>query len=159
MAVAVSGCGGVFRFASAPCHDTPPTASRRYSPATPTQLRPGLMRHLHNLPARRLTNQAVNALTAALTLTFERFAAQCATSLHNHSVSLPNRCMGPHPRGERTFGGLVPTKESHKKAITSLRASLAVRLLVGLVVCVCSRVRPTRANVHLLRLLLARTRG
>src|SRR5215217_6864336 len=114
MAVAVPGCGGVFAFASAPCHDTPPTVSRRYSPAPPTQLRPGLMRHLHNLPARRLTNQTVNALTAALTLAFEQCPAQCATSLHNHRVSLPNRCMGPPPRGEGTFGAPV-NSETHQK--------------------------------------------
>jgi hypothetical protein len=53
----------------------------------------------------RLTNQTVNALTAALTLTFERFPAQCATSLHNHKVSLPNRCTGDPTSGREKFLG------------------------------------------------------
>ena len=110
----VPGGSGVYPAAPAPRHNTPPTVSRRYSPATPTQLRPGLMRHLHNLPARRLTNQTVNALTATLTLTFERFPAQCAISLHNHRTSLSIVAWGP-PLGERTFGGRVPKMRHQEK--------------------------------------------
>jgi hypothetical protein len=88
MAVAVSGCCGVFRSASAPCHDTPPTASRRYSPATPTQLRPRLTRHLHNLKPRRRTLRAVDARPTSLTLNIERLPTYLATSLRLHSLSL-----------------------------------------------------------------------
>jgi hypothetical protein len=60
----------------------------------PPQLRTSLMRHLHNLPTRRLTDKAVFALPAAFTLNLEHFAAKRARTLRLHGSSLAIRCTG-----------------------------------------------------------------
>jgi hypothetical protein len=52
------------------------------------------MRHLHNLPTRRLTDKAVFALPAAFTLNLEHFAAKRARTLRLHGSSLAIRCTG-----------------------------------------------------------------
>jgi hypothetical protein len=55
------------------------------------------MRHLHNLPTRWLTREAIFALPATLTLKLEWLTTQPATYLREHANSLPNHCMGGTP--------------------------------------------------------------
>jgi hypothetical protein len=81
----------------------------------PPQLRTSLMRHLHNLPTRRLTDKAVFALPAAFTLNLEHFAAKRARTLRLHGSSLAIRCTGVGPRRERALRCRSPFSRSFKK--------------------------------------------
>jgi hypothetical protein len=88
------------------------------------QLQPGLMRHLHNLPAQRLTPKAVDAWPARFTLDLERFAALLATSLQQHAAKVPILLrMGVPPRGETILGGQVSglrTTKNHDQLLWAL---------------------------------------
>ena len=88
----------------------------------PPQLRP--IRQLHNLEPRRRTLRTVFARPTSLTLDFERFPAQCAISLHQHELSLPNSCTVDPLRGEREIGGQVPGFRAQEKTGFSLPLSL-----------------------------------
>jgi hypothetical protein len=93
-------------------------------------LQPVLTRHLHQLKPRRLTTEAIDALPATLTLKLERLATQPATSLREHELSLPIRCMGvPARRGDAdrpvNFAALT------KNAGFLCRTLLAVMQVIG----------------------------
>jgi hypothetical protein len=70
---------------------------KRWRPAP--QLEPAP--HLDKRETMRLAKQAIAALPTTLTLNLERFPAQSAASLSQHIVSLPIRCTGCTPLGER----------------------------------------------------------
>lgn len=91
------------------------------------------MRQPHNGIAHRLTNEAINPRPATFTLNLERFSAQHATTLHHHRVSLPIRCMGGPPPGERdsltALSALIGSKKNDQLCETRIliqnHASLA----------------------------------
>ena len=109
------------------------SAARGMRDASPTlaapQLHPSLMRHLaYNLPARRLTVEAINPRPATSALNLERLAAQFATSLQQHGASLPICCMGSH-LGERGFAdpavrSWAPFKRPAPHFLVALKAGL-----------------------------------
>jgi hypothetical protein len=91
-----------------PRHRRPTTPRHpRHQRRPPAKPHPRLMRHLHHLEARRLTNQAIDARPATFTANLERFPTQPAASLGQHIASLCFCATGVGNLGERD-GALTP---------------------------------------------------